>query len=79
MIALASGFNIYAQLDEVNFEAAVSTLQSAKPSLKAIHSTVKDSHYKGGVASAAFDHFSTLTAADFKLEASDKKSVKESS
>jgi len=40
----------------------------AQHSLKASSSRVKDSHYKGGVASAAFEHFGTLEADDFKFE-----------
>jgi hypothetical protein len=83
MIALASGFNIYAQMDDLNSVSATTpTLQSAKPSLKSIKSvpTVQDSHYKGGVASAAFDHFATLTSDAFKTEATEKKTaVKETS
>jgi hypothetical protein len=49
-------------------------------SLKASGSKVESSHYKGGVASAAFEHFDTLEADDFKFESlNEKKTLKEGS
>jgi hypothetical protein len=42
-------------------------------SLKASGSKVESSHYKGGVASAAFEHFDTLEADDFKFESLNEK------
>lgn len=79
MIALASGFNIYAQMDDLNsVSAATPTLKSAKPSFKS-SKVVQDSHYKGGVAAAAFENFATLTTDDFKTEATEKKTAVEES
>lgn len=79
MIAVASGFNIYAQMDQVEFKADP-VLMPAQHSLRASSSSVKDSHYKGGVASAAFEHFATLEADDFKFESSTaEKTLKETS
>jgi hypothetical protein len=52
MIAVASGINIYTSMD--NFQAPSSPLlEQQNPSGRHLMSV--DSHYKGGVAAAAFD------------------------
>lgn len=68
MIAVASGFNIYASMDTTdqignNLSASVPSSSTGRQ-LKASHQ-LKDSHYKGGVAAAAFEQFSTMSSEDF--------------
>jgi hypothetical protein len=73
MIAVASGLNIYMQMDDLNVQAAPKAqLEQAATAtigkmLQSGHSVneVASSHYKGGVAAAAFDQFSTMSAKDF--------------
>jgi hypothetical protein len=79
MIALASGFNIYAQMDDLNVQtSAVQTVTPVKSTGKVLQSSqtkkVESTHYKGGVASAAFDAFESMSADDFKM--ANKKSTK---
>lgn len=63
MIMLASGFNIYAQLDSDQPK----TLLAASNKPKLSHG-LADSHFGGGVANYAYDHFATLNYDDFKTK-----------
>lgn len=65
MIMLASGFNIYAQQLETEQVAKPMLASSKKPTLR---SGPTDSHYGGGVASYALDHFATLSDDAFRTK-----------
>lgn len=69
MIVVASGINVYMQMDNLeqaaapSFDALMETASAGRQlrATKQLH----DSHYKGGVAAAAFDQFKTMSMSDF--------------
>merc|ERR1712127_279992 len=73
MIAVASGLNIYVQMDDMNVQAAPkaqleqAATASISKMLQSGHSAnkVASPHYKGGVAAVAFDQFSAMSTEDF--------------
>lgn len=60
---------------QANTLAKTAESMSFGRSLKSTHE-LKDSHFKGGVAAAAFDTFKTMSADDFKLDKGASKKVK---
>jgi hypothetical protein len=76
LIALASGFNIYAAMNDVQVAAPIvapgpTSVEEGVKLLKGGHSTpstVKSSHYKGGAAAAAMEEFSKMSSEDFHMK-----------
>lgn len=90
MIALASGFNIYAQMDDLNLknvnvpngavDAASDVLGKALKQGRGRQLKEVSSHANGGAAASAFAQFEKMDADDFKrknVEKKDKKSTSE--
>ena len=74
MIVLASGMNIYANLEVRSTSSVESThLKTPKLSQSLTSNEPESSHFKGGVAAAAYEQFKTMKAEDFMLKEEDVK------